>query len=102
MLSYFRGKFMEIIADLVVELLGKLLRQLTKNIKNAKVQTFVDILIASVCILIADGCAIWGAVSCYRQGKILAAIAFASVVVISLLLIGFIILRHILRNKKKS
>ena len=98
MLSYFGGKFMEIIADLVVELLGKL----TKNIKNAKVQTFVDILIASVCILIADGCAIWGAVSYYRQGKVLAAIAFASVVVISLLLIGFVILRHILRNKKKS
>ena len=89
---------MDIIADLVVALLGKL----TKNIKNAKVQTLVDILIASVCVLIADGCAIWGAVSCYRQGKVLAAIAFASVVVISLLLIGFIILRRIIKNKKES
>ena len=96
--TYFGGKLMDIIADLVVALLGKL----TKNIKNAKVQTLVDILIASVCVLIADGCAIWGAVSCYRQGKVLAAIAFASVVVISLLLIGFIILRRIIKNKKES
>lgn len=87
---------MEIIADLVLDLLEKI----TRHNKNKRTQTVVDILVASVSFLAVNGYAIWRAISHYRQGNMLAAVAFASVVVISLLLIGFIILRRMIRKRK--
>ena len=87
---------MDIIADLILELLGKV----TKNIKNARTQTVVDVLVASVCILVVAGYAIWSAVSYYRQGNVWATVAFASVAAIFLLLIGFVILRRIIRKNR--
>lgn len=88
--------FFDIIADLVLKLLGKV----TKDNKNARTQTVVDILVASVFLLAVDGYAIWNAVSYYRQGKVLVAAIFASVMVISLLLIGFVVFRRIMRKRK--
>ena len=88
----------DIIADFVLSLLGKM----TRHSKNGKTQTVVDILVATTCILVTDGLAIWGAVSCYRQENVVGTVAFASVVVISLLLIGFVILRRLLRRKAEN
>lgn len=89
--------FFDIIAELVLKLLGKV----TKDNKNTRTQTIIDIFVASVFLLAVDGYAIWNAVSYYRQGKVLVAAVFASVVVASFLLIGFVALRRIIRKRKE-
>ena len=86
----------DIIADLVLKLLGKA----TKHSKNARTQTVVDILVASVLLLAVDGYAIWSVVSYYRQGNIPIAAIFASAVVVSILLVGFVVIRRIIRKRK--
>lgn len=87
---------MDIIADLVLELLGKVVR----HSKNPRTQTVVDVLVASVFLLAVDGFAIWNAISYYQQGNVIVAAIFAAVVVISLLLIGGLVLRRIIRRKE--
>lgn len=86
----------DVVADLVLDLLGKV----TRHSKNTRTQTIVDILVASVFVLVVEGLAVWGAVRGYQQGNVLLTVAFASVVVISLLLIGFVIIRRIIRRRK--
>ena len=88
--------FLHIIADFVLKLLGKV----TRRSKNERIQTVVDILVASVFLLAVDGFAIWNAVSYYRQGKVLVAAILAAVVVISLLFVGFVVIRRIIRKRK--
>lgn len=86
----------DVIADLVLDLLGKV----TRHSKKTRTQTIVDVLVASVFILVVDGLAIWSAVSYYRKGNVFLAVVFASIVVLSLLLIGFVIIRRIIRRRK--
>lgn len=87
---------MDIVADLILELLGKI----TRHCKSPKTQMVVDILVASVFLLAVDGFAIWNAISYYQQGNVIVAAIFAAVVVISLLLVGGLVLRRIIRRKE--
>ena len=86
----------DIIADFVLSLLGKA----TRRSKKPKTQIIIDILAATVFLLVVDGYATGSAVRYYRQGNVLLAAVFASVVVISFLLIGFVVLRRIIRKRK--
>ncbi len=88
---------MEIIADLVLELLAKITRNNSK-----KSQTVVDILVACLSLLAVNGYAIWKAVSCYRSGNLLGAVLFVAVVVVSVLLLGFLVIRRIIRKRKNK
>lgn len=84
--------------DLIFEGILALLGKVTRHTKSKKTQMIVDILVASAAILIA----IWSAIGHYRKGNVLEAAIFASVVVISVLLIGFVVLRRVLREKKEE
>ena len=86
----------DILADLLLALLGKVVRHSEKK----KTQTIVDVLMALAFLLAIEGLAIWSAVSCYRKGNIFLTVVFASIVVLSLLLTGFIVLRRIIRRRK--
>lgn len=87
--------------DIVANLILKLLEKVTKHSKNARTQTVIDILVASVVLLAVGGYAIWNAVRCYQQGNVLAAAAIASVMAITLLLIGFVVLRRFIRRRNE-
>mgnify|MGYP003296286333 CR=1 FL=1 len=91
---------MELLFDIVAELALKLLEKVARHSENERTQNIVVVLVASVCILVVEGLAVWGAVSCYQQGNVLLTVAFASVVVISLLIIGAVVLRRIIRRRK--
>lgn len=86
----------DIIADFLLELLGKVARHSEK----AKTQTVADVLVAVALLLAVEGLAVWSAVSCYSKGNIFLTVVFASIVVLSLLLIGFVMIRRILRRKR--
>ncbi len=90
--------FFECIAELVLKILEKVTR---RNISK-KTQTVVDILVSAVFLLMVNGFAIWKAVSHYRSGNLLAAAIFASAVVLCVLLLGFVIIRRMVRNRKNK
>lgn len=87
---------MDIVADLILELLGKI----TRHCKSPKTQMVVDILVVAAFLLAVGGIAIWSAVSYYRQGDFLTTTVFAALAVVSLLLAGGVVLRCIARKKK--
>jgi len=91
---------MELIFDIIADLILKLLGKVTEQTKSATVQTFVDVLVAAAFLVAVDGCAIWCAVSFYRKGNMLLAVMLAFAAVIFFLLVGFMILRRIIRRRK--
>lgn len=90
---------MELIFDVIADLILKLLGKVTEQTKSATVQTFVDGLVAAAFLVAVDGCAIWCAVSFYRKGNMLLAVMLAAAVIF-FLLVGFMILRRIIRRRK--
>ena len=90
--------FFECIAELVLDILEKVTRRNTSK----RTQTGVDILVSAVFLLMVNGFAIWKAVSHYRSGNLLAAAIFASAVVLCVLLLGFVIIRRMVRNRKNK
>ena len=90
--------FLELITDLGLKILEKVTRRNT----GKRTQTVVDILVSAVFLLMVNGFAIWKAVSHYRSGNLLAAAIFASAVVLCVLLLGFIVIRRIIRNRKNK
>ena len=85
----------ELIADGVLAILGKVARH-----SKSRTQTVVDILVAVIAILAVNGYAIWSAISAYRQGNMLATVLHSAVLVVSLLLLAFVVIRRIIRKRK--
>ena len=88
---------LDLLGQLVLDLLGKITRHCGK-----RTQIVLDILVAAEVVLAVDGYAIWRTVHHYRQGEFLFAGIFALVVVLSLLLVGFVIVRRIILNRGKK
>lgn len=87
--------FLELIADGVLAILEKVAKHGQK-----RTQTVVDILVAVISILAVNGYLIWSAISAYRQGNMLATVRYAAVLVISVLLMAFVVIRRIIRKRK--
>ena len=88
---------LQIVGDWILGLLGKVVR----HTKSTKTQLLVDILVAAA-LLALDGYAIWRAVNYYKQGNIPSAIASTAIVVISVLLLVFVVSRHVIRKRKEK
>ena len=87
--------FLEMIADGVLAILGKVVRHSEK-----RTQSVVDILVAVIAILAVDGYAIWRAIDAYRRGNMLGAVLYSAALVVSVLLLAFVVIRRIIRKRK--
>lgn len=93
---------MDFFFECIAELVSKILEKVTRHNISTRTQTVVDILVVAVSFLVLDGFAIWKAVRYYRSGNLLGAAIFAAAVVISILLLGFVVIRRIIRNRKNK
>ncbi len=93
---------MNLIFDFIVDLLFRFSEKGVKNIQNEKKQIIAAAISAAVTCLAAVGLGIWKAIDYYREGKLWAAIVFAVMVVLVFLLLGFVVIRRIARNRKKK
>ena len=92
---------MELIFDIIADVVFNLIEKAIKGIKNEKIKLFAAAILAFAMTTLAVGFAVWGAISFYEKGNMLAAIVFVAIAVLILLLIGFIVLRRIIRRKNK-
>ena len=92
--------------DILIFIIGELLYFLAvkgiRNIKNEKTQIIVAAIFTVVVCVSVTGFAGWEAIQFYQKGNMLAAIVFAILAVLPILLIGFIILRRIIRTRKNK
>ena len=93
---------MDIISFIVDELVFFLTEKGIKRIKNEKAQIIVTAILSAVMCVLVTGFAGWQAVQSYQKGNLLAAIFFAVLGVLPLLLIGFIMLRRVIRKRKRD
>ena len=91
---------MDLLFDIAVEFLFTLVEKGIKGIKNEKLQVFAAATFAFVAFASLVGFATWMGVSFYREGTMVATIFCGAIVALAILLIGFIILRRIIRKRK--
>lgn len=93
---------MDDIIEAIVEIIGSLLEEALKGIKNPKKRKWALTGFYSVLLVVIVGFLLWGAAALFADGNLIGAAVFAVIAVLLSVIFSFFIIRGHKRNWKQA